>query len=73
MRSTVYYLPGRGIRLETGLGEGLTNRGFDVLGRATTGKFRDLSYQEQVKHVAQDLQSKYLGEDAGVVAHSLGE
>ncbi len=72
LRSIVYYLPGRGGRLETGIGEGLTSRGFEIAGRATIGEFRDLSFQEQVELVAQDLTLQHWGEDARVVANSFG-
>lgn len=41
-RQTVYYLPGFGGQLATGLGQGLMDRGFDVTGRETRGDFRDL-------------------------------
>ena len=34
---TVYYLPGHGGQLHTGLGEGLLSRGWQVTGRATVG------------------------------------
>ena len=40
-RSSIYYLPGHGGRLGTGLGEGLLSRGFDVAGRETVGEFKD--------------------------------
>ena len=67
-----YYLPGRGGRLETALGEGLTSRGFEIAGRATIDEFRDPSFQEQVEVVAQDLTSQYWSGDARVVANSFG-
>jgi hypothetical protein len=37
---TVYYLPGYGGQLGTGLGRALMDRGFDVAGRETRGDFR---------------------------------
>ena len=52
-RSSIYYLPGHGGRLGTGLGEGLLSRGFDVAGRETVGEFKDLPFNEQVALVAQ--------------------
>ena len=39
---TVYYLPGHGGQLATGLGQGLMDRGFHVAGRETRGDFRSL-------------------------------
>jgi hypothetical protein len=44
MTKSIYYLPGHGGRLRTGLGEGLFSRGFDVSGRETVGEFRSLPF-----------------------------
>jgi hypothetical protein len=54
MQKTIYYLPGRGGRLDTGLGQHLLERGFDVTGRALVDEFNRLSFAEQVDTVAQD-------------------
>ena len=51
----LYYLPGRGGRLETGLGEALAARGLAVSGRETVGDFASLSFQEQIDLVAYAL------------------
>jgi hypothetical protein len=42
-RSTIYYLPGAGGQLSTGLGQGLMRLGFDVAGRETRDEFRRLA------------------------------
>ncbi len=68
----VYYLPGARGHLETGLGEGLTSRGLRVWGRATVGKFKKLSFQEQVDIIAGDLQGPLWRPEARVVANSYG-
>jgi pimeloyl-ACP methyl ester carboxylesterase len=68
----VYYLPGRGGHLATGLGEGLRSRGWDVTGRETTGAFRDLPFADQVHTIAQDLQQHFWDPQARVVAVSFG-
>ena len=70
--SSIYYLPGHGGRLPTGLGEGLLSRGFDVAGRETVGDFRQLPFSQQVELVAGDLTSLYWHENARVVANSFG-
>jgi predicted alpha/beta hydrolase family esterase len=72
MTRTIYYLPGHGGRLETGLGEALLSRGFDVTGRQTIGEFRALPFSEQVALVAHDLTSSHWNPDAMVVANSFG-
>ncbi len=72
MDKSVYYLPGANGRLETGLGEGLTSRGFRVWGRATVGDFKKLSFQEQVDIIAGDLQGPLWHPEARVVANSYG-
>jgi hypothetical protein len=48
MKDTVYYLPGMGGRLETGLGEGIIQHGCSVVGRATLGAFKKLRFQEKL-------------------------
>ena len=72
MSKTIYYLPGRGGQLTTGLGEGLRRRGCSVIGRETLGTFRDLSFQGQIDTVCADLQESFWNEDAHVVAVSYG-
>jgi hypothetical protein len=72
MRNSVYYLPGANGRLETGLGEGLTSRGFEVWGRATVGDFKKLSFQEQIDIISGDLQGPLWHPNACVVANSYG-
>ena len=72
MAASIYYLPGHGGQISTGLGEGLLSRGYDVSGRETTGEFRKLRFTEQMEIIAEDLQSDYWNEDACVVANSFG-
>jgi pimeloyl-ACP methyl ester carboxylesterase len=69
---TIYYLPGCGGQLGTGLGQGLMDRGFDVTGRETRGDFRNLPFDEQVQTVMQDLQDHFWHEQAHVVCNSFG-
>ena len=56
---TLYYLPGHGGRLHTGLGEALVERGWAVTGRETVGDFRAAGFQVQVDTVAQDLGERF--------------
>lgn len=72
MTSFIYYLPGHGGHLETGLGAELMSRGYDVTGRETRGEFKLLPFASQVDLVAQDLSSMCWSEDALVVANSFG-
>jgi alpha-beta hydrolase superfamily lysophospholipase len=72
MKNTVYYLPGYGGLLATGLGAGLLARGLDVTGRQTVDEFKALPFQEQVDLVAQDLHAHFWRADARVVANSFG-
>jgi len=69
---TVYYLPGNGGQLHTGLGAGLLSRGWQVTGRALFGEFRALRFGEQVAAVAEDLQTLFWHPQAHVVANSFG-
>lgn len=53
--ANIYYLPGYGGRLDTGLGGALLQRGFNVSGRQTIGDFRALPFDEQVAVVRSPL------------------
>lgn len=68
----IYYLPGRGGRLDAGLGEALLSRGLSVFGRETNGDFAKLSFAEQIELIAQDLKTHFWYNDAMVVANSFG-
>jgi hypothetical protein len=68
----VYYLPGMGGRLDTGLGLALLSRDFHLQGRELAGEFRQLDFGQQVDCVANDLQSEAVREGACVVANSFG-
>lgn len=70
--TTLYYLPGHGGRVETGLGEALRARGWAVTGRETVGEFRTLRFGEQVDIVEKDLREHFWHEDAQVVCNSFG-
>lgn len=72
MQNTIYYLPGRGGQLLTGLGQAIISRGLDVTGRETLGDFREWSFAEQVNVIANDLQTSFWDEDSLVIANSFG-
>ena len=72
MNKSVYYLTGMGGRLDTGLGQALLAKGFDVTGRELVGEFRQLSFNGQVDAVAIDLQSNFWDKDARLIANSFG-
>jgi hypothetical protein len=69
---TVYYLPGHGGLIGTGLGQALLERGYDVTGRETVGEFKDVGFTRQVEIVANDLKEYFWREDAKVIANSFG-
>jgi hypothetical protein len=64
MKNTIYYLPGMGGHLGSGLGQGLLSRGYDVTGRETTGEFRGLKFQSQIDTIAEDLRANFWYEDS---------
>jgi alpha-beta hydrolase superfamily lysophospholipase len=68
----IYYLTGMGGTFESGLGQGLLSRGFEVSGRELSGAFRKLDFHQQVDLVVSDLQSSFWHEDAHVIANSFG-
>ena len=69
---TVYYLPGHGGLISTGLGQALLDYGYDVTGRETVGDFKSLGFQAQVETVASDLREHFWREDAHVICNSFG-
>lgn len=71
-KQTIYYLPGIGGQLHTGLGRGITSRGFSVTGRETVGDFRRLAFQDQIDIISDDLQNYFWHEDAHLVVNSFG-
>ena len=72
VKDTIYYLPGYGGRLSTGLGKALLYRGLSVSGRETVGDFRVLPFTEQVKLVAADLRAHFWSDQSRVIANSFG-
>jgi hypothetical protein len=68
----VYYLPGAGGQLTTGLGQALLARGCSLSGRETRGEFSLLPFQDKLDLIAQDLQAGFWTEDARVVCNSYG-
>lgn len=71
-KSAIYYLPGYGGQLTTGLGQALMDRGFYITGRETRDDFRMLPFSEQVQAIQQDLQMHFWDEQARVVCNSFG-
>lgn len=70
---TIYYLPGARGELHTGLGQGLTDRGVQLAGRATVGEFRQYSFDDQVAVIANDLQQpQWWTPFAQVITNSYG-
>ena len=69
---TIYYLPGRGGRLGSGLGGALLQRGYNVCGRETAGEFQKLGFTKQVQAIRNDLLSEFWNDDALVIANSYG-
>jgi len=68
----IYYLPGHGGRLTSGLGEAISARGFDIAGRETIGDFLNLPFFEQAAAVAEDLKTHFWHAEARVIANSFG-
>ena len=69
---TIYYLPGHGGLIRTGLGQELLDRGYDVTGRETVGDFKALGFQSQAQTIASDLREHFWRADARVIANSFG-
>ena len=69
---TIYYLPGHGGRIGTGLGEALLGRGYNVTGRETVGEFKGLPFSQQIAIIADELTTHFWREEALVIANSFG-
>lgn len=72
MKQPIYFLPGYGGLLNTGLGQLLIALGLSVTGRETVGEFRELGFAGQVQAIANDLREHFWHEDARVIANSFG-
>ena len=72
MTNEIYYLPGYGGELHTGLGEELQKRGVIISGRATVGEFAKLSFADQIGLVVDDLTKNFWSPDSRVIANSFG-
>jgi len=72
LTQTIYYLPGRGGQVTTGLGKELIDRGISVLGREIRGQFLKLTFQQQIDAIQSDLQEKFWHNDARLIAVSYG-
>ena len=72
MKDTAYYLPGMGGRLNTGLGKGIHDRGYKIVGRETLGEFQKYSFQDKIDLVANDLEEHFWYENAKVIVNSFG-
>ena len=59
----IYYLPGHGGRVTTGLGQALVSRGYEVVGRETVGDFKRLDFNDQVATISNDIQEYFWRED----------
>jgi len=68
----IYYLPGHGGRITTGLGQALLSRGYEVVGRETVGDFKKLDFNDQVNTIANDIKLHFWREDAKIIANSFG-
>ena len=68
----IYYLPGHGGRITTGLGQALLSRGYEVVGRETVGDFKKLDFNDQVSTIANDIKLHFWREDAKIIANSFG-
>jgi len=77
---TIYYVPGRGGRLNKGLGLELSSRGYDLMGREIAGPgprdqsnpFASLSFQQQVQVIQHDLKTHFWTPEALVIGNSFG-
>jgi len=70
--NSVYYLPGRGGALHTGLGKGLGMRRCMVWGREIRDEFARLDFDQQVELIAGDIERSLWHENDRIIANSYG-
>ncbi|MCF8211185.1 MAG: hypothetical protein K9K38_17555 [Rhodoferax sp.] len=58
--------------MNTGLGEALLSRGYQITGRETVGEFRRIPFSQQIAIIAEDLTASHWQEDGLVIANSFG-
>lgn len=68
---SIYYLTGRGGKLNEGLGEGLLMRGYSVSGREVSHELMGLTFQEQLDLISDDL-AQFWTPESKVIAVSYG-
>ena len=56
--------------LNTGLGQAILQRGFNVTGRQLSGEFRSLSFQDQIDTVCTDLKEHFWSADGHNLPHA---
>jgi len=71
-QKSIYYLTGRGGQLNTGVGQGLIDRGYKISGREMSGIFDTLAIQDQIDLIKEDLQANFWHKDAKIIAVSYG-
>ena len=71
-QKSIYYLTGRGGQLNTGVGQGLLERGFNLSGREMSGIFDSLAIQDQIDLIKRDLLANFWHRDAKIIAVSYG-
>ena len=72
MQKLIYFLPGHGGHISNGLGQELSRRGYEVVGRETVGDFKNLEFKEQIGIIAEDLQTNFFNEKSRIIANSYG-
>ena len=58
-QKSIYYSTGGGGKLNTGVGQGLTDRGFKISGREMSGTFDTLAIEDQIDFIRGDLQADF--------------
>jgi hypothetical protein len=72
MNRSVYYLTGMDGRLDKGLGEAISARGYKVTGRELIGEFKKLEFRTKVDLIINDLVNNHWTKDSKVIANSFG-
>ncbi len=72
MTPAVYLLPGRGARLDSGLGAEITRRGYALSGQEITPTFEQQPFSDQIQQVRGAIVSEHFHDSGLIVAHSYG-
>jgi len=72
MVNKVYFLPGRGDKLNEFIGSSLVEMGIDVYGREILSDFARLHFPQQIEIIKNDLKTQFWHDESNLIGDSYG-